>query len=94
MTIFIVCGNPDDPEDRDRTVSTEDNIVRVCEQQVPIYCIRAETWNECMTTFNRIEGLEEYKPFPENEWTPTAPQAPARTTPNRRRLSRRRGRSA
>ena len=65
MTIFIVCGNPNDLEDRDRTVSTEENIVRVCQEQVPIYCIRAEAWNECMTTFNRIEGLGEYKPFME-----------------------------
>lgn len=64
--VVVVCGSLD-PEDRDRTVTDEENLARnpnlLPADHLPLYSIRGKDWPDCMKHFNEVEGFGPYKPM-------------------------------
>jgi hypothetical protein len=60
-TIYEAWGPPEGPAD---AVVPAGSSLTMLDGEVVLFCIRAETWEECMAAYHEIRGFEPYVPMP------------------------------
>jgi hypothetical protein len=63
--VVVVCG---DADGNACLVTTPENLARMPAEQredaeTELYCIRGESWEDCMSEYYRLEGRGEYVPL-------------------------------